>query len=200
MVLRRIALVIALSSSVIGCVPEDSRTPADEYEPPEPTFVVKDGLFHYAVAGAVNACARVSGAKDHEIVIGGIAVHAWTPPVWTSSYAGTAMWLTFDDAANARIVIYPIGDPRVEIAQWHARDVVTPGEVTGSVVGLDSPRQPFMYRYRSTSDNRAGVVYALRTADGKAVLVHGLWSADLDRTLLPVAFSVANCVELRSAK
>lgn len=200
----RYAVALIAMFACSGCAwlaagsPHD-RPSAERPRPaaPEPVLVEHGGLFACDVGGTTVSCVGPSVGVRREVVLDDAAIVAWLPEGWTGSYAGYAAWFQFGDDSRARVVVYPVADHHDEIARWMARDEEDTDVAVRDVRAIGSSlREPYLYRYRRAPDGRTGVVYALRSPEGRPMLVHGSWPEELDRTLLPVALAAANCTEI----
>ncbi len=172
--------------------------------PPEPVLSRSGPVFVYDVGGAPLAGFPGALGVDHEVGLDGVTVRLRTPPGWTPSYAGSAAWLQSDAESRARIVVHLAKNHEEDFRRdWLSRDEQDAAVRTSPVSTLDSPRRPLLYTYARTDDGRSGIVYALRTDPTRpdsGVIVHGVWPAELDRALRPVAVAVANGVTVEKEK
>ena len=176
--------------------PELPEPPAEN---PEPLLVVHGQLFAYEVGGLVLADLGGPGMIGHELEVDGVLVRLRTPPGWTAQYAG-AVWMQFDEESRARFVIHLAEDHEKDFHEyWYGRDEEDPAATVSEVNSIDSGRRPFLYTYCRSDDGRCGVVYALLTESGRpdtGIIVHGVWPAEYDRRLRPIAVAAANGVSL----
>lgn len=203
------AALLILSFAAVSCGGPSADGPRPSCPlpppaPPEPVLSRRGPVFVYDVGGIPLAGFPGALGVDHEVVLDGVTVRVRTPPGWTPSYAGSAAWLQSDAESRARVVVHLAKNHEEDFRRdWLKRDEQDAAVRVSAVSTFESPRHPLLYTYARSDDGRSGIVYALLTDPTRrdsGVIVHGVWPAELDRSLRPIAVAIANGVTIQKKK